>query len=175
MAKKRGVWREAVCQLARAGRCQDWLVPGHRGRARRDQASEGGGQRLEEDMDILKPARDFSLGSSILATGNHGVCRRHESGRSCGRVDLPRAAFAGMPGRRTDCIAPGTKPPAVSRPARPPMPRSWMGAGHPRQLRKALRSPGGDRSDLRRRGTRGRPLHRGLVDAPARHEWGPPW
>jgi transposase len=103
VAKKLGVGRETA---------RRWLVQadvnaGARPGVTSDETAEikrlkAENKRLREDNEILKAATVFSPGSSTPATADHGVHRRHESGRSRGRVDLPGAHRARLHGRRAD-------------------------------------------------------------------------
>jgi transposase len=59
-------------------------------------------RRLREDVEILRAATTFFVGSSTLAAADHGV-HRHDAGAGLrGRVGPQGAHRAGLPDRRAD-------------------------------------------------------------------------
>lgn len=129
-------------------------------------------RKLREDNEILKTATVFFAGE-LHPSADHGVHRRHESGRPRGRVDLPGPARAGLPGRRADLsvLEAGQPPDRCPHPHRcGPDRRAAAGAQCPR---RALRAPQHDPSAARTRAPGG-VLHCRSPDAGSGDEQGPP-
>ena len=129
-------------------------------------------RRLREDVEISRRRRLSSRESSTPATVDHGVHRRHESRGPRGRVDLPGAARAGLPGRRADLPGMAASRPTGGGPHRVRRGRDRRAAGHRGHPGRALRAPEDDSPAAPSRAGGG-VLHRGPAHAGSGPERGP--